>query len=370
MIARKLALSPRARDLQNQLICCDSCTCRWARVRSNKMSGSLNAQISLKRFQRARSQRAFKRPRTRTKFGYDALGRRVRTTVNSVTTPYLYDGQNPAMISSNQLLADSGLDEIYALINSAGTTSYLRDGLNSAVADTNSSAATTANYFYSPYGDSASTGIPSTPQQYTGRENDGATGLYYYRARYYSPQLGRFISEDPVGLAGGANYYAYVGGDPIGRLDPLGLATQIILGGGVTAIAPFFGGGLNFNFGLNIDGWNSSIFIQDQANIGVGFGAFFGLGLNLQIAHGDAPTTGFAGQKYLEADVAWGPGLGASLTGNNCGGLDWSGAKGIKPGVGKGAGVFIGNTYTATAVSPTIYTVLNAILESTVKTTF
>jgi RHS repeat-associated protein len=156
-------------------------------------------------------------------FAYDALGRRVSATVSGVTTPYLYDGQNPAMMSSNQLLAGSGLDEIYAQINSTGTTSYLRDGLNSTVALTNSSAATTANYSYSPYGDSASTGTATTPLQYTSRENDGATGLYYYRARYYSPQLGRFISEDPIGLGGGTNYYAYTNGNPVSYIDPSGL---------------------------------------------------------------------------------------------------------------------------------------------------
>ncbi|HXA47237.1 MAG TPA: RHS repeat-associated core domain-containing protein, partial [Burkholderiaceae bacterium] len=155
-------------------------------------------------------------------FGYDALGRRVSAAVNGITTPYLYDGQNPAMISSNQMLAGTGLDEIYAQINSTGTTSYLRDGLNGTVALTNSSAAMTANYSYSPYGDTVGSGTAATPLQYTGRENDGATGLYYYRARYYSPQLGRFISEDPIGLGGGTNYYAYVGGNPISNTDPDG----------------------------------------------------------------------------------------------------------------------------------------------------
>jgi len=57
----------------------------------------------------------------------------------------------------------------------------------------------------------------------TGRENDG-TGLYYYRARYYSPTLQRFISEDPIGFAGGdVNFYAYVGNNPIRYIDPRGL---------------------------------------------------------------------------------------------------------------------------------------------------
>jgi RHS repeat-associated protein len=60
------------------------------------------------------------------------------------------------------------------------------------------------------------------PFQYTGGENDG-TGLYYYRARNYSPGLQRFISEDPVGLAGGINQFAYVGNDPLNHIDPDGL---------------------------------------------------------------------------------------------------------------------------------------------------
>ena len=156
-------------------------------------------------------------------FGYDAEGRRISSTVSGVTTPYLFDGQNPAMIASNLLLAGEGLDEIYAQINSSGTTSFLRDGMNSTVAVTNGSAATTANYAYSSYGDSVGAGLAATPLQYTGRENDGATGLYYFRARYYSPQLDRFISEDPIGSAGGTNYYAYADGNPISESDPLGL---------------------------------------------------------------------------------------------------------------------------------------------------
>lgn len=47
-------------------------------------------------------------------------------------------------------------------------------------------------------------------------------GLYYFRARYYSPELRRFISEDPIGLAGGVNPYMYAGNDPINSVDPTG----------------------------------------------------------------------------------------------------------------------------------------------------
>ena len=61
----------------------------------------------------------------------------------------------------------------------------------------------------------------SNAQQYTGRENDG-DGLYYYRARYYSPGLQRFISQDSLGLLGGMDPYAYADGDPINQNDPSG----------------------------------------------------------------------------------------------------------------------------------------------------
>jgi len=67
-------------------------------------------------------------------------------------------------------------------------------------------------YTYEPFGTTTVSGqANANPNQYTGRENDG-TGLYYYRARYYHPGLQRFISEDPIGFAGGdTNLYAYVG---------------------------------------------------------------------------------------------------------------------------------------------------------------
>jgi RHS repeat-associated protein len=165
-------------------------------------------------------------------FAYDALGRRVSATISGTTATYLYDGLNPTVTGGNLMLGSGALDEIFAQVGSSTTTSYLRDGNNSTAALTASNASIAGNYYYSPYGDSAKTGATSSAFQYTGRENDGATGLYYYRARYYSPQLGRFISEDPVGLGGGTNYYAYAGADPISNSDPSGLLFGINAGEG------------------------------------------------------------------------------------------------------------------------------------------
>jgi RHS repeat-associated protein len=61
---------------------------------------------------------------------------------------------------------------------------------------------------------------------FTGREWDAETGLYYYRARYYDPKIGRFLSEDPIGFMGGANFYAYVEGNPLTLVDPFGLSSD------------------------------------------------------------------------------------------------------------------------------------------------
>ncbi|AOY95576.1 hypothetical protein BKK79_27970 [Cupriavidus sp. USMAA2-4] len=82
-------------------------------------------------------------------------------------------------------------------------------------------------YRYEPYGKTRMLGQASrNTQQYTGREND-ATGLYYYRARYYDPETGRFVSPDPIGWAAGqTNGYAYVNGNPIIYTDPSGLANS------------------------------------------------------------------------------------------------------------------------------------------------
>ena len=124
--------------------------------------------------------------------------------------------------SSNQLLG--GLDQTIRRVDGSGSRELLTDALGSTVGLVDGSGVITTSYTYEPYGATTTSGSASAnPSQFTGREAD-ASGLYYYRARYYSPSLGRFISEDPAGFAAGdPNLYRYVGGDPLNATDPSGL---------------------------------------------------------------------------------------------------------------------------------------------------
>lgn len=166
---------------------------------------------------------------TSASFQYDAHDRRTQKTVGSATTGYVYDGlisvqEQNSTGSLTAAVLSGGIDEFFARQTSAGSSTPITDALGSVVAETNSSEAIAANYSYDPYGATSFTGTASgNSQQYTGRENDG-TGLYFYRARFYSPATGRFLSEDPVRLRSGqSNNYAYVGGRPAMFRDPRGL---------------------------------------------------------------------------------------------------------------------------------------------------
>jgi RHS repeat-associated protein len=125
-------------------------------------------------------------------------------------------------VSAN--LLTGGIDEVFARSDSLGSFTPLQDALGSTVAlvDVNGNVAT--QYSYDPFGNTTVAGVlSSNPAQYTGRENE-RNGLYFHRARYYNPVIGRFISEDPIGFAGGQeNLYAYVFNNPTGFVDPYGL---------------------------------------------------------------------------------------------------------------------------------------------------
>ncbi len=100
---------------------------------------------------------------------------------------------------------------------------YHYDGLGSVMALSDSNGDSIQSYEYSVYGQVAAEDPNHTnPYMFTGRRFDFETGLYYYRARYYNPYIGRFLQTDPIGYGDGINWYAYCSNNPVNFVDASG----------------------------------------------------------------------------------------------------------------------------------------------------
>ena len=160
-------------------------------------------------------------------YGYDALSRMSSRTAGGTTTTSLYDGSEVVLDRASDgaqvdYLNGPGFDDKLRQSSAAtGSLYFLQDQLGSTIGLTSSAGGVVERTSYEPFGG----GPPSalTRFTYTGRERDAQTNLMYYRARWYDPSQGRFLSEDPAGFAGGINKYAYVNNNPISKNDPLGL---------------------------------------------------------------------------------------------------------------------------------------------------
>jgi RHS repeat-associated protein len=163
-------------------------------------------------------------------YKYDALGRRVERTKGSENTKFIYDGLDVIADDNSGTLTKYqnglGIDNKLKISLNGTARYFLSDHLGSTNALTDSSGAIVESANYDSFG--IATGNLTTRYQFTGREYDNFTGLYYYRARFYDAKLGRFISEDPIGFAGGdVNLYGYVLNNPIRFTDPLGTSVPI-----------------------------------------------------------------------------------------------------------------------------------------------
>jgi RHS repeat-associated protein len=170
-------------------------------------------------------------------FAYDGLWRRRAKTIAGTTTQFLYDGLNPVQElngggAAANLLTGLGIDQFLTRSDADGVRSYLTDILGNTLALADGSGTVQTEYKYEPFGGTTTTGASTTNAlAFTGREVDGmGTGLYYYRGRYYDPQLHRFLSEDPINFEGGDfNLHAYAGNSPTNFVDPRGTNSVVAL---------------------------------------------------------------------------------------------------------------------------------------------
>ena len=167
------------------------------------------------------------------KFAYDYKGRRISKMAGGVTTMYCYAGEQIiAEYDGNDNLLRKfvygpGIDEPICMLDVADNNAvyyYHFDGLGSVAALSDNSANIVEKYSYDVFGEPNRTSDVNNPYFFTGRTYEAETGLYYYRARYYSPEIGRFLQPDPIGYEDGLNMYTYVGNNPVMNVDPSGLA--------------------------------------------------------------------------------------------------------------------------------------------------
>jgi RHS repeat-associated protein len=169
-------------------------------------------------------------------FSYDPFGRRIKKSSSAGTSIYAYDYDNlveeanssgAAIARYAQTLSP---DDVLAQFRSSTTSYYEADGLGTVTSLSNASGTLAQTYGYDSFGKQTSaSGSIANPFQYTSRELDTETGLYYFRARYLDPPVGRFLSEDPTKFYAGINFYTYAMNSPTYWIDPSGFNVTVKL---------------------------------------------------------------------------------------------------------------------------------------------
>lgn len=198
-------------------------------------------------------------------FTYDAMNHRIAKQVDGGVSRFIYDRDNlvaeltaSGALASRYLMNDrvDGLLARYSLGN--GTQWYITDNIGTVRAVTDSLGRIANSLRYSAFGELLDESVPGAFRfGLTGREWDSDVQLYFLRARYYSPRLGRFMSEDPIGYAGGDyNLYRYVQNEPIGHRDPFGTVSGLEYGFDLT-VASIVAGTVSAAVNLVCQAYNS-----------------------------------------------------------------------------------------------------------------
>lgn len=184
-------------------------------------------------------------------YQYDAFSRRVDTQANPLLgvteARYFYDGvriieeQNNLGATLATYVYGNYIDEVLTMDRGGQAYYYHQNALWSVEAISDSAANVVERYAYDAYGDVTITndrgniltnswGTPHSAignsYTFTGRQLDEEAGLYFYMARFYDSNKGRFLQRDPLGYFEGLNLYQYVGSNPIARSDPFGLKAK------------------------------------------------------------------------------------------------------------------------------------------------
>jgi RHS repeat-associated protein len=193
-------------------------------------------------------------------FTYDGFGRRATKTAGGVTITYVYDAED--IVEERRSTGDvvryvhgPGIDQVLArTTNGTNPVYYLTDHLGGVVQEVDATEAVVLDREYDPWGVPVQ-GAATSGYAFTGREWDAEIGLAYYRARYYQPATGQFLSEDRVWRP--ATLYGYVAGQPTGLVDPDGRTPTLVL----PFVAPWVETALIWSGGLvtaALTGWLAS----------------------------------------------------------------------------------------------------------------
>ncbi|NIR64256.1 MAG: hypothetical protein GWO10_10900 [candidate division Zixibacteria bacterium] len=187
-------------------------------------------------------------------YKYDAFGNRIASVHNGVMVNYVLDptgfGNVAAEYDDNGILI-AHYDHGYGLLARTDINDisayYTFDAIGSTSELTDIAGTVANNYKYDPFGISlGKSEVIDNSFQYVGEFGvmNEKNGLGFMRARFYTNQLGRFISHDPIGILSGFNLYNYCSNQPISKMDPIGLNDECVLDTGPNRLHIYFEGNL------------------------------------------------------------------------------------------------------------------------------